>query len=308
MTYVSRSPLNEVWHPGGFLVSQPRGHRHIDKGMIGGGVKNFPGTVMGQQTTGATAVSAALGTNTGTGTMSAITPVSVPTQIGNYTLTFTAPTAFNVTSPNGAIATGVTGIAFAALGIGFTISVGGTAFAANDSFIITTSAAIGKPTAVAVAGANVGNGTSSAVSTNGYAPTVGTYTIEFDDPTHFIISNPVGAEIGHGVTGTALTIGGLNFTVTAGGTAFAPADSFTITVSPGAGIWLACNSTAVDGSQNAAGICFGVSDATLNNVSGAIVTRSCEVNKSELLWDPSMNAASQVAALAQLMALGIIPR
>ncbi|NDV77078.1 head decoration protein [Burkholderia cenocepacia] len=309
MTYVSRAPLYEAWHPGGFLVSQPRGHRHIDRGLISGGVKVLPGTVMGQQTTGATAVAAALGSNTGNGTFGAITTTAVPTQIGTYALAFTSATAFTVTAPSGATAQGVVGTAFSALGIGFTITAGGTAFVAGDTFSIVTTAAVGKPTAAATAGAsNTGNGTSSAVTTTGYAPTVGIYTVEFDDATHFVVSAPNGQEIGHGVTGTAFSAGGLNFTITAGGTAFVPGDSFTITVAAGANKWVPCTATAVDGSQNAAGICFGLSDASLNDVYGAIVTRSCEVNKSELVWDPSMNPAAQAAALVLLQALGIIPR
>lgn len=309
MTYVSRAPLIEQWHPGGFLVSQPRGQRHIDRVLISGGAKVYPGTVMGQQTTAATAVAAALGTNTGNGTFGAITPVAVPTQIGVYSVLFTAATTFTVTAPSGATATGSTGVAFSALGIGFTITAGGTAFVAGDTFTITTTAAVGKPTAAAVAGGtNTGNGTCSAVTTNGYAPVVGAYSVEFDDATHFIVSAPNGQEIGHGTTGVAFSAGGLNFTITAGGTAFVPGDSFTVTVAAGAGKWVPCTATAVDGSQNAAGICFGPSDASLNDVYGAMVTRSCEVNKSELVWDASMNAASQAAALVLLTAAGIIPR
>lgn len=308
MSYVSRSPLIEQWHAGGFLVSQPRGHRHIDRVMITGGAKVYPGTVMGQQTTGATAVAAAIGTNTGNGTFGTITPVSVPTQIGAYSVVFSSATAFTVTAPSGATAAGTTGVAFAALGIGFTITAGGTAFVAGDSFTITTTAAVGKPTAVAVAGTNTGNGTCSAVTTNGYAPVVGVYTVEFDDATHFMVSAPNGQEIGHGTTGVAFSAGGLNFTITAGGTAFLPGDSFSVTVAAGVGKWVPCTATAVDGSQNAAGICFALSDASLNDVNGAMVTRSCEVNKSELVWDPSMNAASQAAALVLLQALGIIAR
>lgn len=308
MTYVSRSPLFEQWHPGGFLVSQARGKRYIDRGLIGGAAKIYPGTVMGLQTTGATAAAAALGTNTGNGTFGSIAPVTVPTQIGVYSLVFTAATAFTVTAPDGATSTGSTGVAFSAMGIGFTITAGGTAFVAGDSFAVTTTAAVGKPTAAAVAGTNTGNGTSSAVTTTGYAPTLGQYTVEFDSATQFMVSAPNGQEIGHGVTGTAFSAGGLNFTITAGGTAFAPADSFVITVAPGVGLWVTCTATAVDGSQNAAGICFGLSDASLNNIHGAIVTRACEVNISELVWDPTMNATSQANALAQLAVLGIIGR
>lgn len=309
MTYVSRAPLYESWHPGGFLVSQPRGHRHIDRGLFTGAEKYLPGTVMGLQTTGATAVAAALGTNTGNGTFGAITPVTVPTQIGVYSLVFTSAIAFTVTAPSGATANGVVGTAFSALGIGFTITAGGTAFVAGDSFEITTTIAVGKPTAAAVAGgANTGNGTSSAVTTNGYAPTLGVYAVEFDDSTHFVVSAPNGQEIGHGVVGMQFSGGGLNFTITAGGTAFVPGDSFTVIVAAGTGKWVACTSTVTDGSQNAAGICFGVTDATLNDTWGAVVTRQCEVNASELVWDPSMTAANQAAALALLLAQGIVAR
>lgn len=309
MTYVSRAPLNEAWHPGGFLVSQPRGHRHIDKGTITGGAKVLPGTVLGQQTTAATGVAAALGSNTGNGTFGAIALVTAPTQIGVYTLTFTGATTFNVVGPNGVSTAGSTGVAFSAQGIGFTITAGGTAFVAGDTFAITTTAAVGKPTATAVAGGgNTGNGTSSAVTTTGYAPIVGTYAVEFDDATHFIVSAPNGQEVGHGTTGVAFAAGGIGFTITAGGTAFVPGDSFTVIVAAGAGKWLPCTSTAVDGSQNAAGICFGLSDASLNDVSGAIVVRTCEVNKSELVWDASMNAAAQAAALVTLQSQGIISR
>lgn len=309
MTYVSRAPLYEAWHAGGFLVSQPRGHRHIDRGLFTGAAKYLPGTVMGQQTTGAVAAAVALGTNTGNGTFGTITPVSVPTQIGNYSLVFTSATAFTVTAPGGETAQGTVGVAFSALGIGLTITAGGTAFVAGDSFTIATTAAVGKPTAVATAGgANTGNGTCSAVTTNGYAPTVGVYTVEFDDATHFVVAAPNGQEIGHGAAGTPFSAGGLNFTITAGGTAFVPGDSFTVTVSAGTGKWVACTSTAVDGSQNAAGICFQVTDATLNDTWGPLVTRQCEVNASELVWDSSMTAANQAAALALLQAQGIIAR
>lgn len=126
MAYVSRAPLLEVWHPGGFLVSQPRGHRHIDRGLFTGAVKVLPGTVMGK--------------------------------------------------------------------------------------------------------------------------------------------------------------------ITASGS------------------WVPCTKAATDGSENAAGISFGLVDATLNDTEGALVVRECEVNKSELVWDASMDAAAQTAALAALVALQIIPR
>lgn len=215
MSYVSRSPLIEQWHAGGFLVSQPRGHRHIDRGTFTGAVKVYPGTVMGRQTVGTSAVAAALGTNTGNGTFGAIT-------------------------------------------------VG-----------------------AAIAGA---------------------YTVEFDDATHFVVADPTGKEVGHGTTGVAFSAGGLGFTITAGGTAFVPGDSFTVTVAAGSGKWVPCTKTATDGSQIAAGISFGLVDATLNDTPGALVVRDCEVNTAELVWDASMDAPAQAAALAALLALKIIAR
>ncbi|MEX3635962.1 head decoration protein [Paraburkholderia sp. BR14320] len=126
MAYVSRAPLNEQWHAGGFLVSQPRGNRHIDRGLITGAVKVFPGTIMGQ------------------------------------------------------------------------------------------------------------------------------------------------------VTAT--------------------------------GSWVVCTAAAADGSQNAAGICFGLVDATLNDQRGALVVRDCEVNTAELVWDASMTPALQTTALGLLQKQGIIAR
>lgn len=215
MSYVSRAPLNEAWHPGGFLVSQPNGHRHIDRGIFTGAVRVLPGTVMGKKTVGTTAVAAALGTNTGNGTFGAIT---------------------------------------------------------------------------------VG------------AAQAGAYTVEFDDATHFIVADPTGKQVGHGTTGVAYNAGGLGFTITTGGTAFAPGDSFTVTVAAGTGLWVPCTKTATDGSQIAAGISFGLVDATLNDTPGAVVVRDCEVNTSELVWDASMDAPAKTAALAQLLALKIIAR
>ncbi|WP_241300486.1 head decoration protein [Burkholderia stabilis] len=215
MSYVSRAPLYEAWHPGGFLVSQPRGHRHIDRGTFTGAVKVYPGTVMGKQTVGTTAVAAALGTNTGNGTFGAISVVA------------------------------------------------------------------------AIAGA---------------------YTVEFDSATQFVVADPNGKEVGHGTTGVVFSGGGIGFTITAGGTAFTPGDSFTVTVAAGSGKWVPCTKSATDGSQVAAGISFGLVDATLNDTPGALVVRDCEVNTSELVWDASMDAPAQAAALAALLALKIIAR
>src|SRR4051794_16957764 len=84
----------------------------------------------------------------------------------------------------------------------------------------------------AALGTNTGNGTFGAI-TVGNAAQLGAYQVEFDDATHFIVMDPGGVEVGHGTTGVAFNAGGLQFTITAGGTAFVPGDSFTVTVTGG---------------------------------------------------------------------------
>jgi hypothetical protein len=310
MTFTS--PITEIRHDGGFLVSKANGHRSLDQFTLTGAARVLAGTILGLISVGNSATAAALGTNTGNGTFGAITTVSTPTQIGVYALVFTDATHFTVTAPNGQTANGQTGVAFSALGIGFTITAGGTAFVAGDGFTITTTDAPDKPTAVAAAnGGNTGNGTSSAVTTTGHAPKLGVYTVEFDDATHYVVSDPTGIEVGHGVTGTAFSGGGLGFTITAGGTAFVAGDSFAVTVAPNANAnkYVTCIYTAVDGSQVPAAILYGTVDATLADQPAAGVTRAAEVNASELIWDPSWSAAAIAASgLPGLIKLGIIPR
>jgi hypothetical protein len=303
-------PLYEQWHDGGFIVSEANGHRSRDKIVLTGSKLALAGTVLGAISIGVAAVAAALGANTGNGTFGTITPVAVPTQIGVYQVAFTAATAFTVTAPNGATATGTTGVAFSAMGVGFTISAGGTAFVAGDTFAITTTALADKPTAAAVAGSNTGNGTCSAVTTTGNAPQLGVYTVEFDDATHFVVNSPAGQEIGHGTTGVAFAGGGLAFTITAGGTAFVAGDSFTVTMAANSnsGKFAPLSLTAADGSAVAAAILFGATDATLADKSAAAITRAAEVNASELVWPVGASASEIATGLAQLKAQGIIPR
>lgn len=45
------TPLVEQWHDGGFIVSEANGHISRETGTIAGGVKLYPGTVLGQNTT-----------------------------------------------------------------------------------------------------------------------------------------------------------------------------------------------------------------------------------------------------------------
>lgn len=303
------TPLQEIFHNGGFIVSLANGHQSIDQGTLTGGVKVLAGTVLGSVTSALTAAAVAIGTNTGNGTFGTVTPQTAPaTMIGAYGILLTSATAFTVTAPDGQTAAGTVGTPFSGLGVGFTITAGGTAFVANDSFTLTTVAAPGNPTVTSAAGTNTGNGTIGTLTVTGYAAKAGVFAVEFDDATHFVVSDPVGTEIGHGTTGVAFKAGGLSFTITAGGTAFVPGDSFAVTVAAGSGKYKAFDPANTDGSQNPSGILFATKDATNADKPCAVVARQCEVNASELVWPTGMSAASITTALAQLKALGILPR
>ncbi|MTK12699.1 MAG: head decoration protein [Clostridiaceae bacterium] len=163
-------------------------------------------------------------------------------------------------------------------------------------------------TAVAtVLGANTGNGTFGAIAV-GSGASAGAYIVEFDSAANYIVSAPGGQEVGHGTTGSAFNAGGLGFTITAGATAFAAGDSFTITVAAGSGKYVTSVSTATDGSQVPAAILFGTTDATVADKSAAAITRAAEINASEIIWDPSYSAPQITAGLAVLAGLGIIAR
>lgn len=87
----------------------------------------------------AATVASAAGANTGNGTLGTLTVNAATAQNGAYTVKFTAATAFTVFDPNGReLASGATGAAYSDGGIGFTITAGGTAFVAGDSFTVTT--------------------------------------------------------------------------------------------------------------------------------------------------------------------------
>lgn len=92
-----------------------------------------------------TGTAAAVGTNVGNGTFGTIA-VASPAEIGVYNLRMQDATHFVVETPQGIeLGHGVCGSAFSAGGIGFTLTAGGTAFVAGDSFNITVAATGGTP-------------------------------------------------------------------------------------------------------------------------------------------------------------------
>jgi hypothetical protein len=84
-------------------------------------------------------------------------------------------------------------------------------------------------TVASAPGTNTGNGTMGTLSVNPVTAVPGIYTVKFTAPTVFSVFDPTGKELLGGTTGTAYSDEGVTFTITAGGTAFAAGDSFTVT-------------------------------------------------------------------------------
>lgn len=284
-----------------FLISEANGKQSREQGVVTVGAVALPsGTVLGRVTAGATAAASAVAGNTGNGTMGAVTLNAVATQVGVYALRYLTATTFRVTAPDGTAANGSNGVAFSALGIGLTMTTGGTAMVAGDGFNITVAATVGRPTATAAAlGTNVGNSTSSAVTVTGYAPQAGAHVLTILEPGanvgEFELVGPDGLSLGNGVVGTAFSGGGLAFTLADGSTDFAAGDQFTITVAAGSGKYRAQNDAAVDGSQVAVAVLgYGLSD--LNADAKVLVfTNDCEVIGDRLNGGVTPSAAVQVA-------------
>ncbi|KUR80763.1 head decoration protein [Novosphingobium sp. FSW06-99] len=138
MTGPTVTPFTETWHAWGFVIWEPSdGMVTRSQITLAAGYGTITaGTVLGALLTGTGSV-VALGTNTGNGTFGAIT-VGSQAALGNYSVIFEAPTEYVVLGPNGQeVGHGVTGAAFNAGGLGFTITAGGTAFVAGDSFALT---------------------------------------------------------------------------------------------------------------------------------------------------------------------------
>lgn len=148
-----------------------------------------------------------------------------------------------------------------------------------------------------VAGSNTGNGTIAASSLSvGAAPLTGAYLAKATSSTVFAVTDPEGNALGNATVGSAFTSTGINFTITAGGTAFVAGDSFTLSVADSVGNYVLSVKTASDGSQVPVAILADYADA-----SGGPVTTGAyllgEVNANALYFDPSWNVATLTTAL-----------
>jgi len=146
------------------------------------------------------------------------------------------------------------------------------------------------PTAVAAAAGatNTGNGTCATLSV-GAGVESGLYTLVATSATVFTVAGPDGTAMPNATVGTAYKSAGINFTLTAGGTAFVSGDTFTITVAPGG--YIKSVKTAVDGSQFPSVVLADDVDASSGAVAGVPVYLSGEFNANAMLVDTSWGAA-----------------
>jgi flagellar hook protein FlgE len=156
------------------------------------------------------------------------TPVTIYDSLGNsHTLTYTfTNTAANTWSYNLSIpATDLSPInTVPQTGV---LATGVLSFNGNGVLTATTAPTVGTPTY-----AGTGTGTMSAL-TAGPAAVAETFTVTAVDATHFSVTGSVSGLIGTATVGTPFTSGQIDFTIGAGGTAFAPGDTFTVATAPG---------------------------------------------------------------------------
>lgn len=147
----------------------------------------------------------------------------------------------------------------------------------------------------ATAGTNTGNGTIGSLNlTTNYL--VGTYNALATSATVFAVTDPEGNSLGNATVGTAFSAGGIAFTLTAGGTAFAAGDSFAIAVSDAVGVYIKCVKTASDGSQTPVAILADDADASAGPVTTGGYLAG-EFNAAALIADASWTIPNLVSAL-----------
>jgi hypothetical protein len=223
----------------------------IASGQNASGSPLMPGVLLGarSQTSGMTVTEAAKAGNTGNATMALATPAQLANaQPGVYQVVFSSATAFTVYDPKGDdLGVGVNGAAFADQ-IGFTTTAGGTPMVAGDTLLVTLAPAVPMSASSVANGGNAGNATLAlaAVPVLAYAQQ-GAYLVTMTSPTAFEVTDPFGNPVGAGLIGTAFA-GQIGFTISAGVTAMAINDYFTVTLTA-LTLYVASVATATDGSQ-----------------------------------------------------------
>jgi hypothetical protein len=162
---------------------------------------------------------------------------------------------------------------------------------------------------VATAGtANVGNGTIGTLSLASTA-VLGVYTLTAISATDFTVTDPNNVALPNATVGTAYT-DEIDFTLTAGTTAFAAGDSFTLNAIPGDESWVPWTG----GTISTLAILFNLLDIDANGQSPCtLIARDAEVNETEVQFDPAVTSSGTAATLmaqafTSLATSGVIAR
>ena len=160
-------------------------------------------------------------------------------------------------------------------------------------------------------GDNTGDGTCGGV-TAGSKAKIGTYTLtctaETEDAGTFTVKDPDGFALADATVAVAYSNDHINFTLADGAEDFDTGDIFTIEITAGSGKYVEVDATAVDGSQNAAGIAIADYDASSADTSGVIIAREAIIVTSNLVWPDGATEGQKTAWLADLAQNGIIVR
>lgn len=144
-------------------------------------------------------------------------------------------------------------------------------------------------------GTNAGNGTVGAISL-GASSQIGNYVLTAKSATGFGVVDPEGNALADATVGTAYTSAEINFTITAGGTAFAAGDSFTLAVVNAIGTFIESVKTATDGSQTPVAVLVDDVDASAGAVAGDAYFMG-EFNARALIYDASWTIQTLRAAI-----------
>jgi hypothetical protein len=289
-------------------VLSDAGNRSYDALTIASGAGSLvAGSVVGLTTKRQAAAPIPTIVGTGSGVMSGLT-FGPDVQVGSYVITLTATSAtaaFTVVAPDGtALPTGNVATAYKSNHLSFLIANGGT-MTLGDAFTVVVSAG-GTPVLV-----GTGTGVVSAFSLGKYAQN-GTYKVRVlatSATGAFDVIAPDGTSVGEGNIATAFASDHVNFTLANGGT-MTINDYFNIIVANSAtqGQGKLWDPTAVDGTQEAAGIIVNAADATSATALATLVARDAEIKSSLLTWKSTVTAAQKAEAIRQLAARQIIVR
>ena len=139
------------------------------------------------------------------------------------------------------------------------------------------------------AAGNTGNGTVTAISRSAGSKQ-GNYVLTAKSATTLSVVDPEGAALPDATVGTAYNQSGIQFTVNAGATAYAAADSLTLNSMDATGQYIACVKTATDGSQTPKAILVDYTDATGGPVAGGAYLTG-DFNERRVLYDNSWTLA-----------------